>query len=81
MTTLCTSSAGLGEQLLNDHFGLFVLTFPEAMVPNLPLGMDEVERRWASVDHPEPLRLNCCVDTVPAAHQVSWAAGRVRICP
>ena len=21
------------------------------------------------------LRLDCCVDTVPAAHQVSWAPG------
>jgi hypothetical protein len=27
------------------------------------------------------LRLNCCVDTVPVAHQVSLAAGRVRIRP
>src|SRR5215211_4806273 len=51
------AAAGLAQQLLQDHLGLLVLALAEAMVPNLPLGVDEVERRPIAVPEriPDPI--------------------------
>src|SRR6266496_2104484 len=37
------ADSGLGQQLLNDHFGLFVFALAELMMSNLSLRVDEVE--------------------------------------
>ena len=39
------AAAGLGEQALNDHFRLFVCALAEVVMPDVPLGIDEVESR------------------------------------
>src|SRR5262245_9148169 len=40
-----TAAAGLGQQLLNDHFRHFVLALAKMMMSNLSLGINEIEGR------------------------------------
>src|SRR4051812_10624420 len=37
--------SGLAQQLLDDHFRLFVGTFAKIVMTNTPLRIDEIERR------------------------------------
>src|SRR4051812_38423890 len=51
------TAAGLCQQLLQNHLGLLVLALAEAMVPNLPLRIYEVERRPVAVPEGIPYRI------------------------
>src|SRR5829696_9163967 len=51
------AAAGLAQQLLQDHLGLLVFALAELVVPNLPLGVDEVEGRPVVVVEGAPDRV------------------------
>jgi hypothetical protein len=46
---LVAAAAALGQELLKNHLGHFVVALAEAVVADLPLGVDEVERRPVEV--------------------------------
>src|SRR6266545_7499026 len=48
---------GVGQQLLNDHFRLFVLALAVLMMANLPLRIDKIERRPIVVVERNPDRI------------------------
>ena len=51
------AGAGLGQQLLDDPFRLLVVAFAELMMPDVPLRIDEVERRPIFVVERAPYRI------------------------
>src|SRR6266536_1014693 len=51
------ADSGLGQQLLNNHFGLFVVALAELMMSNVPLRVDEVEGRPIVVVESMPYRM------------------------
>src|SRR5437660_12808500 len=50
------AGSGLGEQLLNDPFRLFVFALAELMMANFPPRIDEIERRPIFVLESAPYR-------------------------
>src|SRR6266436_5728913 len=51
------AGSGLGQQLLNDSFRLFVFTFAELMMPDAPLRIDDIEGRPILVPESPPYRM------------------------
>src|SRR5712691_2336466 len=51
------ADSGLGQQLLNDHFRLFVFALAELMMSNMPLRIDEIEGRPILVVESTPYRM------------------------
>ena len=51
------ADSGLGQQLLNDPFRLFVFALAEMMMANMPLRIDEIERRPILVLESTPYRI------------------------
>src|SRR5437870_9366143 len=51
------ADSGLGQQLLNDPFRLFVFTLAEMMMANAPLRIDEIEGRPIFVVESTPYRI------------------------
>src|SRR5262249_7924982 len=51
------AAPGFGQQLLQNHFRLFVVTLAELMISNMPLGIDEIERRPIVVVEGTPDRI------------------------
>jgi hypothetical protein len=49
--------SGLGQQLLNNHFRLFVFALAELMMSNIPLRIDEIEDRPTFVLESTPYRM------------------------
>src|SRR5262249_3753679 len=49
--------SGFGQQLLNNHFRLFVVALAELMMSNLPLRIDEIQRRPIVVVESTPDRI------------------------
>src|SRR5262249_24872269 len=49
--------SGCGQQSLKNHFGLFVLALAELMMANMPLRIDEIERRPIVVVEGAPDRI------------------------
>src|SRR6266576_5589480 len=55
--TTDAADPGLGQQLLNNPFRLFVFALPELMMSNMPLGIDEIEGRPVLVLKGTPYRV------------------------
>ena len=53
----CAGGSGVGQQVLDHHFGLLVFAFAEVVMPDMPLRVSEVQGRPVVIGEGAPYRV------------------------